>query len=156
VCSLRTGSLYAASLTFSNSAFCPNNVVICFVWIWEETAIISLFSFNWLFLYNWDLVCLLRGTAWVLYINCETYVASLSTLRTGFSLTPVHVRLIVDKMTLGFCSPFHYCSNTAPHSSLPTCCSYQKDERAKPDSPLRNALLFIGEYGMENTFTFFL
>ena len=40
--------LYAASLTFSNSTFCPHSVFMCFVWIWEQTAIISLYSINWL------------------------------------------------------------------------------------------------------------
>ena len=29
-------------------AFCPSNVFMCFVWIWEQTAIISLYSINWL------------------------------------------------------------------------------------------------------------
>ena len=48
-CALRTGSLYTASLTFSNSTFCPHSVFMCFVWIWEQTAIISIYSINWLF-----------------------------------------------------------------------------------------------------------
>ena len=37
-----------ASLTFGNSTFCPHNVFMCFVWISEQTAIISLYSINWL------------------------------------------------------------------------------------------------------------
>ena len=45
-CAVRTGSLYTASLTFSNSAFCPHSVFMCFVWIWEQTAIVSLYSIN--------------------------------------------------------------------------------------------------------------
>ena len=36
------------SLTFSNSTFWPHSVFMCFVWIWEQTAIISLHSINWL------------------------------------------------------------------------------------------------------------
>jgi len=45
------------------STFCPHTVFMCFVWIWEQTAIISLYSINWLVgFYNWDGVCLLRGT----------------------------------------------------------------------------------------------
>jgi hypothetical protein len=36
------------SLTFSNCTFCPHSVFICFVWISEQTAIISLYSINWL------------------------------------------------------------------------------------------------------------
>ena len=43
------------SLTFNNSTFCPHSVIVCFVWIWEQTAIISLYSINWLVLYNTDL-----------------------------------------------------------------------------------------------------
>jgi len=36
------------SLTFTNSTFCPHSVFMCFVWIWEQTAIISLYSITWL------------------------------------------------------------------------------------------------------------
>jgi len=31
-----------------DSTFCPHSVFMCFVWIWEKTAIISLYSINWL------------------------------------------------------------------------------------------------------------
>jgi len=47
-CMYRLRSLCTASLTFSNSAFCPHTVFMCFVWISEQTAIISLYSVNWL------------------------------------------------------------------------------------------------------------
>jgi len=46
-CAVRTGSLHTASLTFSNSMFCPHSVFMCFVWIWEQRAIISLYNINW-------------------------------------------------------------------------------------------------------------
>ena len=36
------------SLTFNNSTFCPQTIFMCFVWISEQTAIISLYSINWL------------------------------------------------------------------------------------------------------------
>jgi hypothetical protein len=36
------------SLTLQNSTFCPHSIFTCFVWIWEQTAIISLYSINWL------------------------------------------------------------------------------------------------------------
>ena len=55
---LRTIALYVvnrpvvticiASLTFSNSTFCPHSLFMCFVWMWEQTAIIFLYSINWL------------------------------------------------------------------------------------------------------------
>ena len=41
-------TIFTASLTFNNSTFCPHSVFMCFVWIWEKTAIISLHSINWL------------------------------------------------------------------------------------------------------------
>ena len=41
-------TLCTQSLTFSNSLFCPHSVFMCFVWISEQTAIISLYSINWL------------------------------------------------------------------------------------------------------------
>ena len=31
-----------------NSTFCPHSVFVCFVWISEQTAIISLYNINWL------------------------------------------------------------------------------------------------------------
>ena len=37
-----------ASLPFTNSTFCPHSVFMCFVWISEQTAIISLYTINWL------------------------------------------------------------------------------------------------------------
>jgi len=42
-------TIYTASLTFNNSTFCPHSVFMCFVWTWEQTAIISLYNINWLF-----------------------------------------------------------------------------------------------------------
>ena len=57
------------SFKTKNSAFCPHSVFMCFVWIWEQTTIISLYSINWLVFYNRDEVCLLRGTGWVYIYN---------------------------------------------------------------------------------------
>ena len=37
---------------------------MCFVWIWEQTAIISLYSINWLVCIT-EMECLLRGADWV-------------------------------------------------------------------------------------------
>ena len=35
-------------LTFNSSKFCPHSVFMCFVWISKQTAIISLYSIDWL------------------------------------------------------------------------------------------------------------
>jgi len=39
-------TICTTSLTFNNSTFCPHSVFVCFVWISEQTAIISLYSIN--------------------------------------------------------------------------------------------------------------
>ena len=41
-------TICTTSLTFSNSTFCSHSVFMCFVWISEQTAIISLYNLNWL------------------------------------------------------------------------------------------------------------
>jgi len=35
-------------LTYQNSTFCPHSASNCYVWISEQTAIISLCGINWL------------------------------------------------------------------------------------------------------------
>ena len=39
-------------------------VFMCFVWVWEQTAFISLYSIKWLVCIT-ETVCLLRGTVWI-------------------------------------------------------------------------------------------
>ena len=41
-------TICTTSLTFNNSTFCPHSVFMCFVWISEQTAIITLYNINWL------------------------------------------------------------------------------------------------------------
>ena len=41
-------TICTTSLTFNKSTFCPHSVFVCFVWISEQTAIISLYRINWL------------------------------------------------------------------------------------------------------------
>jgi hypothetical protein len=60
------------------STFCPHTVFMCFVWIWEQTAIISLYSINCLvFITEIECVyCAVRSTFYVLptqciYVFCE-------------------------------------------------------------------------------------
>jgi len=40
-------TICTASLTFNNSTLCSLSVFMCFVWICEQTAIITLYSINW-------------------------------------------------------------------------------------------------------------
>ena len=39
-------TICTTSFTFNNSTFCPHSVFMCFVWISEQTAIISLYNIN--------------------------------------------------------------------------------------------------------------
>jgi hypothetical protein len=57
-------------ITLYNSTFCPHSVFMCFVWIWEQTAIIFLYTINWLVCIT-ETECLLCGTDWV-FIYCST------------------------------------------------------------------------------------
>ena len=41
-------TICTTGLTFNNSTFCPHSVFMCFMWISEQTAIISLYNINWL------------------------------------------------------------------------------------------------------------
>jgi hypothetical protein len=43
------------------------------VWIWEQTAIISLYKIKLTSLYNRDGVCLLRGTEWVYKYGSDSF-----------------------------------------------------------------------------------
>jgi hypothetical protein len=43
-----TGLYNLDGVCLLRGTFCPHSVFVCFVWIWEQTAIISLYSINWL------------------------------------------------------------------------------------------------------------
>ena len=66
-------TLCTTSWTFSNSPFCPHSVFMCFVWIWEQTAIISLCNINWLvFITETECVyCAVRtGSLYIIQVMC--------------------------------------------------------------------------------------
>ena len=62
----------------SNSTFCPHSVFMCFVWIWEQTAIISLYSINWL-VYKTKMECVYCAVRTkyvrIINVNCIFKVA---------------------------------------------------------------------------------
>ena len=63
---------------------------MCFVWIWEQTAIISLYSINWLVCIT-ETECLLRGTNWVFKSDIYTFVLKGLKYYRLFSETAVYV-----------------------------------------------------------------
>jgi len=68
-------TICTASLTFSNSTFCPQTVFMCFLWISEQTAIISLYNINWL-LFITETEC----------VYCAVRTGPLCTVQVTFSL----------------------------------------------------------------------
>ena len=55
-----------------HSTFCPHSLYMCFVWIWEQTAIISLYNNDWLVLITETecIYCAVRSTFCVLPTQC--------------------------------------------------------------------------------------
>ena len=102
-------TICTTSLTSNNSTFCPHSVFMCFVWIWEQTAIISLYSIDWLVCVT-ETVCLLRGTDWTFnYTKCSCQMLifekaspyiDLSPVRHVFDPRPVSVTFVMDQVTL--------------------------------------------------------
>ena len=80
-------------------------VFMCFVWISEQTAIISLYSINWLVFTTEGAVCLLRGTHWIFIynphlINCYP---TLNQLHSFYTLPAPHsIRQPADLIPLSW------------------------------------------------------
>ena len=68
-------TICTASLTFNNSTFCPHSVFMCFLWISEQTAIISLYNINWL-------VCITKAET----VYCAVWTGSLNQTDTVSSI----------------------------------------------------------------------
>ena len=114
-------TICTTSLTFSNSTLCPHTVFICFVWISEQTAIISLYSINWL-------VCITERNS--VYCAVRTECLNTTLLVLVFEIRamaqvvghrPVHVGFVVHKVTL-----WQYFSSTSvfPHQLYSTNAPY--------------------------------
>jgi hypothetical protein len=58
-------TVYTTNLNIQQFYVLPTHTLyLCFVWISEQTAIISLYSINWLVCIT-ETECLLRGTDWI-------------------------------------------------------------------------------------------
>jgi len=135
-------------LTFNNSTFCPHSVFMCFVWISEQTAIISLYNINWLVLITETecVDCAVRTKC--IYIYNTGYQISLSISvpwlcllslgfsppRPGFDLRSVYVRFVMDKLeretgsslSTSFFPRTHHPTNS-PFTYSSKSCSYRED-----------------------------
>jgi hypothetical protein len=71
-----TGFYNRDGVCLLRGTFCPHSVFMCFVWIWEQTAIISLYSTNWLVSIT-EMVC----------VYCAVRAECLHTIHVSFTLT---------------------------------------------------------------------
>jgi len=147
---------------------------MCFVWIWEQTAIISLYSINWLVFITASVYRAVR-TEWS--IQFRSLSLSLSLCRTA--LDEVTGRPVAAKARIpsqfGPCEtrvrpsvnghdfspgtsvyPCQYYSTSSTYSFLSTRCSNHTDELAKPeDLPKCEALSAIGHHWIKTCFHLF-
>ena len=72
-------TIRTTSLTFNNSTFCPHSVFMCFVWISEQTTIISLYNINWLVFITEDCVyCAVRTESLnIIQVNLGSHYAKM-------------------------------------------------------------------------------
>jgi len=124
-------TICTASLTFNNSTSCPHSVFMCFVWIWEQTAIISLYNIN--------------RDVFITEANCVYCAVRTELLKlivysprsSEFDPGPVRVTCTVYKLALGVPFPknfaFRQCeySIIAPH---PTWSQYHVIGQTGPPS----------------------
>jgi hypothetical protein len=143
-------TICTASLTFNNSTFCPQSVFICFVWITEQTAIISLYSANWLVCITEreSVYCEVRtGCLYITEVKLCTLrilsqfrrlIASLSPRWPRFDSRPAHMRFEVELWHWTDLSPSasvslrHTIPPRAPNSSSATSGSHRKEKGAEP------------------------
>jgi hypothetical protein len=75
---------------------------MCFVWIWEQTAIISLYSANCL-VFITEMECLLRGTDWVFIYN-SGYVFCVDLRTNGISLYSINWFVFIAETQSVYCA----------------------------------------------------
>ena len=89
-------TICTTSLTFTNSTFCPHSVFKCFVRIWEQTAIISLYSINWLvFITETESVYCAVRTGYLTIFQMNSYYKAVRRIRQLVT-DPSHRRYAFD------------------------------------------------------------
>jgi hypothetical protein len=133
-------TICTTSLTFTNSTFCPHSAFMCFVWISEQTAIISIYI-NWLvFITETEYVYCAVRTLYITDIitgfNGQP-VSSFPPRRQRFDLRPVPMRSVVEKVAHGQALLPAYFGPPPPdgqYLSSPQYCSYH-DKRQSLGTP---------------------
>jgi hypothetical protein len=92
-------SLYVPpGLSIKYSTFCPHGVFMCFLWIWEQTTIISLYSNNWLVcITETECVhCAVRtGCLYIILVMCFVWIWEQTAIISLYSIN--WFALITDK-----------------------------------------------------------
>jgi hypothetical protein len=88
--------MYRTVVTICTATFCPHSVFMCFVWILEQTAFISLYSINWL-------VCITETESVYCAVRTEHYNSDNNTLQ----YINCHQHSI-------YRHPLHACSSPSP------------------------------------------
>ena len=82
-------TICTTSLIFTNFTFCPHSGFMCFVWICEQTAIISLYSTNWLvFITDTDCVYCAVRTGFLYRVQVNFRPSGSPTMAPAFSRRP--------------------------------------------------------------------
>ena len=121
---------------------------MCFVWIWEQTAIISLYKINWLvFMTETECVYCAVRTESLYLIQVMCFVSFLEQTAI-ISLYSINWLIYITE------AKSVYCAVSAEALNLPsTCFSYQQDKWTKLENPPKsNVLSDVGEHWLENCF----
>ena len=111
-------TICTTSLTFNNSTFCPHSVFMCFVWIWEQTAIISLFNINWL-------VCVTETDSVYCAVRAECNCISVRYI-------PPHTAIVVPfALRMVLSCPITLCMIVTCHITAPLSISVSEDKFLK-------------------------
>jgi len=147
-----------------NSTFCPHSVFMCFVWIWEQTAIISLYSINWL-VFITETECLLRGTDWVFIYKAGPVECSSRCQGSGGQSPASHLEVSSSipgqsmwdlwwtkgHWQVSFPIP-QYHSTNVPSSSPSTCLLLQEGETGESCEAQKAVVLEIAENWIDKYF----
>jgi len=145
-------------------------VFTCFLRISEQTAIIFLYSINWLvFVTETECVYCAVRTERLTVIHVTFHIelvrprlrrliAGLSPRRPRFDHMSVHVRCVMDKVALGrrFLRIFLFSLSVSLHKCLSICCSYQNERTKFGNVAKINYLSKIGDHYTNMHHDFFL
>jgi len=159
--------------SLKTSTFCPHSVFMCFAWVSEQTAFISLYSINLLvFITETERVYCAVRTKPIIEIRANCLLTRSSVTSRAVSRWPLtaegRVRSQVcpceiygsgqsgtatsfSPSTSGFSSQYLYTDD--PHPSASARCSCQQDKRSKPGNPPKAELFWKSvSTGHESTY----